>query len=86
MPEYAVVLARSARKELEALPVRIGERVLRRLEALAHAPRPPDCRKLEGSRDQWRIRIGDYRAVYRIDDAARLIDVTIVRHRRDAYR
>ncbi len=86
MPDYRVAFARPARKELEALREPIASRVLRRIESLAVEPRPADCRKLEGSRDLWRIRISDYRVVYRIDDASRLIDVTIVRHRSDAYR
>jgi mRNA interferase RelE/StbE len=86
MVEYTVTFARSARKEIEQLehPVRI--RVFRRIEALASDPRPAGCRKLEGAVDLWRIRIGDYRALYTIDDAKRLVDINAVRHRSDVYR
>jgi len=86
VPEYAIVFARSARKELQALDPTIARRVLRRIEALAAAPRPSGCKKLEGSDNLWRIRIGDWRVIYAIDDGKRLVDVSAVRHRRDAYR
>jgi mRNA interferase RelE/StbE len=61
-------------------------RIISRLESLAQNPRPSGCAKLEGARQLWRIRIGNYRVVYEIDDAAQTIDVSIVRHRRDVYR
>jgi len=86
VPEYAIVFARSARKELQALDPTIARRVLRRIESLAMAPRPPGCKKLKGSDNLWRIRIGDWRVIYSIDDGKRLVDISAVRHRRDAYR
>lgn len=46
----------------------------------------PGCRKLEGGVDLWRIRVGDYRVVYSIDDRRRRVDVAAVRHRSDVYR
>jgi len=48
-------------------------------------PRPSGVRKLRGTRDLWRIRVGDYRVIYRMDDRKRLVDVSHVRHRREAY-
>jgi len=63
MPEFAIVFARSARKELETLDSSIVERVFARIEALAGDPRPVGSRKLRGSRNLWRIRVGDYRIV-----------------------
>ena len=86
MDEYQIVFARSARKELETLPQRLGRQVLRRIEGLSATPRPTGCRKLVGSDNLWRLRVGDYRVIYAIDDAGRLVDVIGVRHRRDAYR
>ena len=86
MDEYSVVFARSARKELVSLPPKLAQRVLRNIEGLQRDPRPPGCRKLEGSVNLWRIRIGDYRVLYAIDDEHRIVDVIAVRHRRDAYR
>ena len=49
-------------------------------------PRPAGCAKLEGAADLWRVRVGDYRIIYTVDDRARTVDVSVVRHRRDAYR
>ncbi|MCI0492428.1 MAG: type II toxin-antitoxin system RelE/ParE family toxin [Planctomycetes bacterium] len=86
MDEYEIVFARSARKELEDLPRRIAARVLRRIEGLAEDPRPASSRKLVGADRLWRIRVSDYRVLYAVDDATRLVDVVAVRHRRDAYR
>jgi mRNA interferase RelE/StbE len=56
-----------------------------RLERLASTPRPPGCKKLKGGDDEWRIRVGDYRIVYEIDDTARAVDVTRIAHRREVY-
>lgn len=85
MDDYRIDFARSARKELEALPDSIAFRVLSRVEKLATTPRPSGCRKLAGSDNLWRIRIGDYRVIYSIDDKQRIVDVNGVRHRKDAY-
>jgi len=60
-------------------------RILPRIERLASIPRPPRCKKLKGGDKEWRIRVGDYRIVYEIDDKARTIDVTRIAHRREAY-
>ena len=84
--EYAVVFTRSARRELEGLEAAVARRIISRVEALASTPRPPGCMKLKGAADLWRIRIGDYRVVYAIDDHAHVVDIRIVRHRSDAYR
>lgn len=82
---YALRLARSARKELEALSDAMLARVARLLDQLPTQPRPSGCRKLRGATDLWRVRVGDFRIIYRIDDAARLIEVQAIRDRKDAY-
>jgi len=84
--EYRVVFARSARRELERLEMSVARRIISRIEALATDPRPPGCVKLQGAADLWRIRIGDYRVVYSVDDHARVVDIRVIRHRSDAYR
>jgi mRNA interferase RelE/StbE len=84
--EYAVVLARSARKELQNLDPQVARRILKQIEALVANPRPAGVMKLEGAVDLWRIRVGQWRVVYRISDRDRLVDVIAVRHRSDAYR
>jgi mRNA interferase RelE/StbE len=86
MSQYAITFARSARKELEALSRPLLARVLNRIEALAHDPRPTSCRKLVGQGNLWRIRIGDYRVIYAIDDRSQTVDISVIRHRSDAYR
>jgi len=64
----------------------MSDRVLVALEHLEEQPRPLGSKKLRGSEDLWRIRIGDYRVVYAIADARRVVDVLVIRHRRDVYR
>jgi len=86
VPEYAITFARSARKQLEVLDRALALRIVGRIESLAVTPRPVGCVKLEGGTGLWRIRVGDYRVIYEIDDDRCRIDVSAVRHRRDAYR
>lgn len=86
MVEYAVTFARSARKELEALDPRLVARIVGRIEALITQPRPSGSQKLKGTENQWRVRVGDYRVVYEIDDRDCTILVARIRHRRDVYR
>ena len=82
---YVLRLTRSARKELEALPDVVLARVARTLDALPTDPRPRGCKKLRGTSDLWRVRMGDYRIIYHVDDQARLIQVRAIRDRKDAY-
>jgi mRNA interferase RelE/StbE len=53
---------------------------------LTREPRPSGCKKLEVTDNLWRIRIGDWRVVYSVDDTASLVEVSVIRHRREAYR
>jgi mRNA interferase RelE/StbE len=82
---YRVALASSAEKELHRLPKKAIASIIHRVEHLESVPRPPGCKKLKGGDNEWRIRVGDYRVVYVIDDAARTVDVTRIAHRRDVY-
>jgi len=84
--DFTVVFARSARKELQSLDPPVALRILKSIEALVGSPRPTGARKLEGAADLWRIRVGEWRVVYRIVDKQRLVDIVAVRHRREAYR
>ncbi len=86
MDYYQIVFARSARKELQSLPFIIAHRILTKVESLKKDPRPAGCRKLQGPTNLWRLRVGEYRIVYTIDDERRIIDILIVRHRSEAYR
>lgn len=84
-PPYTVGVRRSAQKEVRALDVATRVRTLQAIRRLADEPRPPGCRKLVGSGNRWRIRVGDYRVIYTIDDAGRLVEIVAVRHRSKAY-
>lgn len=86
MTEYVITFARSARRELERLEHPLAHRILARIEDLATEPRPVGCRKLQGSGGLWRIRVGDFRVVYSVDDSQRLVDVVAIRNRREVYR
>ena len=86
MAEYSISFAKSARKQLQALDRALALRIIGRVESLAVVPRPAGCTKIVGGAGLWRIRVGDYRVIYEIDDDRRRVDVSAVRHRRDAYR
>ena len=85
MSSYSVEVKPSARKELEALPDKVLARALKKMYSLGDTPRPAGCKKLKGHKDQWRVRVGDWRVVYIIDDAAKLISITRIAHRREVY-
>jgi mRNA interferase RelE/StbE len=81
---YEVLILRRAQKELANLPKADYERVRDAVAALAENPRPAGCKKLVG-REGWRIRSGDYRAIYEIDDVQQKVTVLHIGHRRDVY-
>lgn len=83
MAKYALEIKPSARKELEGLDDGIIARILPRIESLTTDPRPRSCKKLRGYTDLWRIRAGDYRRVYIIDDAGKVVSIARIAHRRD---
>lgn len=81
---YEVLILRRAQKELADLPKTDYERIRDAVAALAENPRPAGCKKLVG-REGWRIRSGDYRTIYEIDDAQKKVIVLDIGHRRDVY-
>jgi len=82
---YSVLLSPRATRDLRRLPTHVSSRVTAALMALDEDPRPSGSRKLTGT-DDWRIRVGDYRICYRIDDPSRQVSITRIAHRRDVYR
>jgi len=82
---YTVFILRRAQKELSDLPGQDYPRVRDAIKGLAQNPRPAGCVKLTG-REGWRIRVGDYRVLYDIDDPQRRVTVVHIGHRRDVYR
>jgi mRNA interferase RelE/StbE len=82
---YAIAILRRAQRELQRLPLADYERVREAIRALAQNPRPPGCLALTG-RAGWRIRIGNYRVIYEINDVQHTVTILHVGHRRDIYR
>ena len=84
---YRVLIDPRAAKQLESLPKSLVPRIDRTLLALRENPRPVGVKRLRGKlREGWRIRVGDYRVLYRIDDVAREVRIFDIGHRRDIYR
>ena len=83
---YEVYLERSAENDLKRLPSFLFHRIIPHIKSLAQNPRPAGCHKLMGSKNDWRIRMGDYRILYEVDEKAKAVRVMRVRHRREAYR
>jgi mRNA interferase RelE/StbE len=86
MARYVVEFRRSAEKDLRRLDPVIQRRVLRAVDSLTDNPRPGGCRKLQGSDNAFRIRAGDYRVVYTVDDSVLIVAIERVRHRGEVYR
>ncbi len=82
---YAVNLKRSAEKELEKLPGKIHDRIINILLSLKENPFPRNSKKLRG-REGYRIRVGNYRILYLIDESGRTVEVVSVAHRKEVYR
>jgi len=82
---YRILILRRAQKELADLPPRYYASVKEGILSLGADPRPSQSRKLVG-RDSWRLRVGDYRIIYEIEDAQQSVVVLHVGHRRDVYR
>ena len=87
MAEYRLLLKASAAKEIEALGTKADRRrVIQRIEALSIDPRGQGSEKLAGYVDRYRVRQGQYRIVYLIDDKSHEVTVFKVAHRKDVYR
>lgn len=83
---YEVYLEGAAQQDLRGLPADDFRRVTFHINSLPVNPRPSGCRKITGSKSDWRLRVGNYRVLYEIDDKAKVVRVMRVRHRREAYR
>ena len=81
---YKVIIPKGVRKTMNALPEKIQRRVVETLELLESDPRPIGTKRLRG-KNGWRIRVGDYRLVYVIDDSDKVVLLTKVGHRKDVY-
>ncbi len=82
---YTVTILRRAQRELASISATGLPHIRDAIRALGTDPRPSGCRKLAG-REGWRIRIGDYRVIYEIDDSEHSVTILHIGHRRDVYR
>jgi mRNA interferase RelE/StbE len=85
MPDYRVEILASAKRYLDRLTLILFQRVMAHTTALGEDPRPAGAQKMSGA-ERYRIRVGDYRIIYKVDDASRVVTVTQIGHRRDVYR
>lgn len=83
---YEVYLEHAAEKDLKKLSGKVFHWIIAHIQSLAETPRPSGCRKITGTKNDWRIRVGKYRIIYAIDDQAHVVQVMRVRYRREAYR
>jgi len=83
---YEVDILPRVYKAFRRLPNETLKRIVRRIQSLGEQPRPPGCKKLRGQEDVYRIRVGEYRILYRVRDAERRVIVLNIGHRRDVYR
>jgi mRNA interferase RelE/StbE len=85
MPAYEVLLSKAARKQLGSLPTFIHNKIVEDISTLAVSPRPAGCKKLRRYKNSYRIRVGDYRIIYEIEDKILRILVIAIGHRKDVY-
>lgn len=83
---YTVGTAPAVDKQLSRMPRSIQRRLTEAIEGLESNPRPHGVKKLEGHDDLWRVRVGDYRIIYTIEDDRLLVLVVKIGHRGDVYR
>jgi mRNA interferase RelE/StbE len=82
---YNLLIKPSAAKELEAVPKKDRRRIVTRIRSLSVEPRPPGCEKLSGH-ELYRVRQGNYRVVYTVQDADLAVLIITIGHRREIYR
>ena len=85
MANYKICIKPSAAKKLKKIPKKVLQKVVEKIKGLAFDPRPPGCEKLS-SEEKFRIRQGDYRIVYTIEDETLTVIVVKIGHRRDVYK
>ena len=83
---YEIYIERKAERDLKKLELDIFHRVISNIKTLSKNPKPPGSRKITGSKNDWRVRVGNYRIIYEVDDRAKTVKVMRIRHRRDVYR
>ena len=82
---YRIEVTPRARKDLRTLSMRVRQIMADQIDALKNDPRPQGCKKLKGREDFYRIRVGDYRVVYQIEDKVLLILIVRIGDRKEIY-
>jgi mRNA interferase RelE/StbE len=73
-------------KELVELPKQASIKLTQAIDSLANHPRPIRCKKLKGEKEYlWRIRVGDYRVIYQIEDVVKIVEIRKIGNRKDIY-
>jgi len=83
---YEIYILPRVYKTLKRLPKEYLHRILERIQRLSQEPRPQGCKKLRGREDVYRMRVGDYRILYRVRDGERRVVILNIGHRKDIYR
>ncbi|OYD88591.1 type II toxin-antitoxin system mRNA interferase toxin, RelE/StbE family [Nostoc sp. 'Peltigera membranacea cyanobiont' 213] len=83
---YEVKFSRGAKKQFRKLPIDVQQRIQTKINDLAIEPRPNGVKKLQGDDNSYRVRVGDYRVVYEVDDDVLIITVIKVGHRSGIYK
>lgn len=79
-------MRKQALKELEQLPKSVVKKIIDAIDGLSTIQRPSGCKKLKGEQDYlWRIRVGDYRIIYSIEEVIKVIDIRKIGHRKSIY-
>ena len=86
MKEFSLIARRQVQKDLASIDRRYRDKIIQSIEQLAQEPYPQGSRKILSTEMTYRIRVGDYRIIYMIDDKNRQITIQYVRHRKDAYK
>jgi mRNA interferase RelE/StbE len=84
--KYKVIIKRTAQKEIKSLPKSVIKKVVIKIQDLTNNPRPSGSKKIVGTSDTWRVRVGNYRIIYDVFDEVLVVEVIAVRHRKDAYK
>lgn len=85
MDEYKRFFTKLAEKDLDKLDAKLGSRILEKIAELTANPKPNSCKKLKNT-NYYRVRVGDYRVVYEIDDKDKSVTIYKIRHRKDVYK
>ncbi|MBI5882834.1 MAG: type II toxin-antitoxin system RelE/ParE family toxin [Elusimicrobia bacterium] len=83
---YRIEFAPSAARAFKKLDRSVRERIIPKIDALVVNPRPHGAEKLAGVENRYRLRVGDYRVIYAIEDGLRLVIIAVIAHRRESYR